>query len=46
LREYASLLAIRDHFEKTVISADNVSMPSIEGIQHKLYWDQWGRTEY
>jgi len=32
--------------KKTVISADDVSMPSIEGIQHKLYWDQWGRNEY
>lgn len=45
LREYASLLAIKDNFEKTVISADDLSLPSIEGIHHKLYWEQWGSPE-
>lgn len=45
LREYASLLAIKDNFEKTVISADDLSLPPIEGINHKLYWEQWGKPE-
>lgn len=44
-REYASLLGIRDHFEKRVISADDVSLPPIEGIRHSLYWEQWGSAE-
>lgn len=44
-REYASLLGIKDNFEKTVISADDVPLPPIEGIHHRLYWEQWGRHE-
>ncbi|MCH8524771.1 MAG: ATP-binding protein [Balneolales bacterium] len=45
-REYASLLAIRDNFEKKVISADDVTLPPIEGIRHSLYWEQWGSSGY
>jgi uncharacterized protein len=44
-REFASLLGIRDNFEKMVISADDVSLPPIEGIRHSLYWEQWGSAE-
>lgn len=43
-REYAPLFTIRDHFEKWVISADDVTLPPLEGIRHALYWEQWGSS--
>jgi predicted AAA+ superfamily ATPase len=40
-REYAPLLAIPDQHEKWVVSADELIIPSFEGIRHKLVWQDW-----
>lgn len=38
-REYRSLLSIRDQFPKAVVSADDLSMPSYEGVRNQLFWE-------
>jgi predicted AAA+ superfamily ATPase len=38
-REYASLEAIDDNYEKVVVSMDDVSMPSKEGVKHLQAWN-------
>jgi len=38
-REYASLEAIQDNYEKFVLSLDEVSLPSKNGIQHLQAWN-------
>lgn len=38
-REYASLLAISDNYEKYVVSLDEVQLPSKEGIRHIQAWN-------
>lgn len=38
-REYASLLAISDNYEKYVVSLDEVQLPSREGIRHIQAWN-------
>lgn len=40
-REFAPLMAIPDQYEKWVLSADELSMPSMEGIRHRLVWQNW-----
>ncbi len=37
-REYASLEAIQDNYEKMVVSLDEVSLPSNNGIKHIQVW--------
>lgn len=37
-REYAPLEAIHDHYEKVVVSLDDVSLPSNNGIRHIQAW--------
>ena len=37
-REYAPLEAIQDHFEKFVVSLDDVLLPSRNGIRHIQAW--------
>lgn len=37
-REYASLLAIGDSYEKYVVSMDEVQFPSREGVRHVQAW--------
>jgi predicted AAA+ superfamily ATPase len=37
-REYASLEAIRDNYEKMVVSLDEISFPSNNGIRHVQAW--------
>ena len=37
-REYASLEAIPDNYEKIVVSLDDVALPSNKGIQHIQAW--------
>ena len=37
-REYAALEAINDHFEKIVVSLDDLSFPSRNGIKHIQAW--------
>ncbi|MDR0940257.1 MAG: ATP-binding protein [Mediterranea sp.] len=37
-REYAPLRAINDSYEKYVVSMDEVSFPSLEGIRHVQAW--------
>lgn len=37
-REYASLEAIQDNYEKYVVSLDDFSFPSNKGIQHIQAW--------
>jgi uncharacterized protein len=37
-REYAPLEAIHDHYEKVVVSLDDVSVPSNNGIRHLQAW--------
>lgn len=37
-REYAPLEAIHDHYEKVVVSLDEVSLPSNNGIRHLQAW--------
>ncbi|MDP2335132.1 MAG: ATP-binding protein [Bacteroidota bacterium] len=38
LREYAPLEAIGDNYEKTVVSLDDISLPSNKGIRHIQAW--------
>ena len=38
-REYASLEAIDDNFEKYVVSLDDLVMPSNKGINHIQAWE-------
>jgi len=38
-REYASLEAIQDNYEKYVISLDDVALPSNNGIKHIQAWE-------
>jgi hypothetical protein len=38
-REYASLEAIDDNYEKYVVSLDDLTMPSNKGINHVLAWE-------
>jgi len=37
-REYAPLEAIHDHYEKVVVSLDDISLPSNNGIRHIQAW--------
>lgn len=37
-REYSSLRAINDNFEKVVVSLDDIAMPMKEGIKHVQAW--------
>jgi len=37
-REYATLEAIHDHYEKVVVSLDDVTLPSNNGIRHLQVW--------
>lgn len=38
-REYASLEAIKDNYEKIVVSLDDVKFPENKGIKHLQAWD-------
>lgn len=38
LREYASLEAIQDNYEKFVVSLDDIPLPSNKGIRHVQAW--------
>jgi len=38
-REYASLEAIKDNYEKIVVSLDDVKFPDNKGIKHLQAWD-------
>lgn len=38
-REYSALEAIGDHYEKIVVSLDDVLLPSKEGIRHLQAWN-------
>lgn len=38
-QQYASLEAIQDNYEKWVVSLDEVTLPSKEGIRHLQAWD-------
>ena len=38
-REYASLEAIEDNYEKIVVSLDDLTLPSKEGIKHVQAWN-------
>jgi predicted AAA+ superfamily ATPase len=38
-REYASLRAIDDSFEKVVVSLDEVAMPLRDGVRHVRAWE-------
>ena len=38
-REYASLESIQDHFEKILVTLDDVSFPSNKGIRHVQAWN-------
>ena len=38
-REYASLESIRDNYEKVVVSLDDMTYPSNNGIRHIRAWD-------
>jgi len=38
-REYVSLEAIDDNYEKVVVSMDDVSLPSKEGVKHLQAWN-------
>jgi predicted AAA+ superfamily ATPase len=39
LREYAPLEAIQDNYEKIVVSLDDLSLPSNQGIKHIRAWE-------
>lgn len=39
IREYSSLEAIDDNFEKIVVSLDEITLPVKEGIRHIQAWD-------
>ena len=38
-REYSPLTAIKDNFEKIVVSLDDISLPSNQGIRHVRAWE-------
>jgi predicted AAA+ superfamily ATPase len=38
-REYASLEAIQDNYEKIVVSLDDIALPSNQGIKHVQAWE-------
>jgi predicted AAA+ superfamily ATPase len=38
-REYAALNAIEDHYEKIVVTLDDISLPIKEGIKHVQAWN-------
>lgn len=38
-REYVSLEAIDDNYEKVVVSMDDICLPSKEGIKHIQVWN-------
>jgi predicted AAA+ superfamily ATPase len=38
-REYAALETINDHYEKIVVSLDDLTLPIINGIKHLQAWD-------
>jgi predicted AAA+ superfamily ATPase len=38
-REYASLEAINDNYEKIVVSMDDISLPSKQGVKHIQAWE-------
>jgi uncharacterized protein len=38
-REYASLLAIRDAYPKTIVSADDLAESSYQGVKNVLFWE-------
>ncbi len=40
-REYKPLLSLQDHYRKLIVSADDIAMPSNEGVEHQLAWDNW-----
>jgi uncharacterized protein len=40
-REYASLNAIADQYEKGVVSADEIAIPAMNGIWNRLVWQDW-----
>jgi hypothetical protein len=44
-REYASLEAIQDNYEKLVVSLDDFCLPSNEGIRHVRAWELGGLLE-
>lgn len=37
-REYTPLEAIHDHYEKVVVSLDDITLPSNNGIRHLQAW--------
>lgn len=39
IREYESLMAISDNYEKWVVTLDDIQMPTIEGIRHIQAWN-------
>lgn len=39
IREYESLMAISDNYEKWVVTLDDIQMPMIEGIRHIQAWN-------
>jgi predicted AAA+ superfamily ATPase len=41
-REYASLHAIKDNYEKIVVSLDDVQFPQNKGIKHIQAWNLFG----
>lgn len=41
-REYTSLEAIKDNYEKMVVSLDDVQLPQNKGIKHVQAWDLQG----
>jgi len=38
-REYSALKAIKDNYEKMVVSLDDITFPADEGIKHVQAWD-------
>lgn len=38
-REYSSLEAINDNYEKVIVSLDDIALPSREGIKHLQAWE-------
>lgn len=38
-REYASLLEIKDSYEKWIVTLDEVQYPILEGIKHIQAWE-------
>jgi hypothetical protein len=38
-REFGNLTAIKDNYEKIVVSLDDVPLGNLEGIKHVCAWD-------